>query len=76
MHGSVEHAKKLVGKADVNQVEATSGRTALHKAAFWGHVEMVTYLVQELKLNVNAQVTPLPVIHTLSILTTMMMFVG
>jgi len=55
MHGSVEHAKKLVGKADVNQVEATSGRTALHKAAFWGHVEMVTYLVQELKLNVNAQ---------------------
>jgi ankyrin repeat protein len=56
MHGSVEHAKKYVAKADVHQKEATSGRTALHKAAFWGHIEMVTYLVKEAKLDINAQV--------------------
>lgn len=55
MHGSVGPARKIAAKADVHQVEPTSGRTALHKAAFWGHVEMVRYLVNELKLNVHAR---------------------
>merc|ERR1719183_2604528 len=35
MHGSVAAMRKELDKgADVNGVEATSGRTALHKAAF------------------------------------------
>jgi len=57
MHGSVLPAKKLVkeGLVDVHQLEATSGRSALHKAAFWGHNEMVKYLTSECKLNVNVQ---------------------
>jgi len=92
MHGSVLAAKRVAPQADVHQVEATSGRTALHKvrsifcsapsvhhitlqisceamhsdslllrsvtmaqAAFWGHNDMVKYLVKDVKLNVNAQ---------------------
>jgi len=55
MHGSVLPAKKIADKCDVHQVEPTSGRTALHKAAFWGHNAMVEYLVKELKLDPNAQ---------------------
>jgi hypothetical protein len=55
MHGSTEHARKLAPSADVHQREATSGRTALHKAAFWGHVEMVTYLLKECHLDPNVQ---------------------
>ena len=53
MHGSVHPARQIAPHADVHQVESTSGRSALHKAAFWGHNEMVAYLVNELKLNVN-----------------------
>jgi Ankyrin repeats (3 copies)/Ankyrin repeats (many copies) len=52
--GSVGAMRGLAGKCDVNGVEASTGRTALHKAAFWGHIEAVTYLLGELKLNVNA----------------------
>jgi len=55
MHGSVLPAKQLASRCDVNQVEVTSGRSALHKACFWGHNEMVQYLVNECKLNVNVQ---------------------
>eukprot|EP01116_Phalansterium_solitarium_P019833 TRINITY_DN5682_c0_g1_i1.p1 TRINITY_DN5682_c0_g1~~TRINITY_DN5682_c0_g1_i1.p1 ORF type:complete len:420 (+),score=156.48 TRINITY_DN5682_c0_g1_i1:103-1362(+) len=55
MHGSVPPARLLLGKADVHQLEATSGRSALHKAAFWGHVSMVDFLVDEQKLNTNQQ---------------------
>jgi len=54
MHGSVLPARKIADKCDVHQVEPTSGRTALHKAAFWGHNDMVAYLVRELKLDTNA----------------------
>jgi len=55
MHGSLLAAKALAPKCDVHQVESTSGRSALHKAAFWGHNEMTKFLVNECKLNVNAQ---------------------
>jgi len=55
MHGSVPPARQLLGKADVHQLEATSGRSALHKAAFWGHTGMVDFLCNELQLNVNVQ---------------------
>jgi len=55
MHGSTEHARSVAGQADVHQREATSGRTALHKAAFWGHLEMVNYLLSECKLDPNVR---------------------
>mmetsp|Transcript_16156 Transcript_16156/g.56370 ORF Transcript_16156/g.56370 Transcript_16156/m.56370 type:complete len:424 (-) Transcript_16156:1283-2554(-) len=55
MHGSVEPARRVAAEADVHALEGTSGRSALHKAAFWGHKLMVTYLVDECKLNVDAQ---------------------
>lgn len=55
MHGSTLRMKKLAGEADVHAQEHDSGRTALHKAAFWGHIETVTYLVDELKADGNVQ---------------------
>jgi catalase (peroxidase I) len=46
MHGSLEHAQaqKAAG-GDPKSVEANSGRTALHKAAFWGHDHIVPWLL-------------------------------
>lgn len=57
MHGSVGHMRKLVaeGQVDVHEVEASSGRSALHKAAFWGHIGAVRYLVTECGLDVDVQ---------------------
>ncbi len=55
MHGSVGIMKSLVDSADVNEAEASSGRTALHKASFWGHIEAVRYLIDELQLDPNVQ---------------------
>jgi len=55
MHGSVLPAKAIAGKCDVHQLEATSGRSALHKAAFWGHNDMVEFLVKECKLSPNVR---------------------
>jgi len=55
MHGSLGPVKEMAPKCDVHQVEKSSGRSALHKAAFWGHVETVHYLAHDLKLNVNQQ---------------------
>merc|ERR1711937_339610 len=48
MHGSVGAMRKAVAQgADVNSTESTSDRTALHKAAFWGHTKTIEYLVNE-----------------------------
>jgi len=50
MHGSLEHIKKVVSDAggpaavDVNSYDTDSGRTAMHKAAFWGHAHVIEYL--------------------------------
>ena len=55
MHGSLGIMRRLAPKADVHQVEQSSGRSALHKAAFWGHIEATRYLVNELKLDIDAQ---------------------
>jgi len=55
MHGSLGPVKALSKTADVHQLEKSSGRSALHKAAFWGHVETVEFLTKELNLNVNQQ---------------------
>ena len=55
MHGSLGLMRRFAETADVHEVEPTSGRNALHKAAFWGHIEAVRYLANELKLDLNAQ---------------------
>jgi hypothetical protein len=55
MHGSTERMKQYVKIADVHEREANSGRTALHKAAFWGHIETITYLLDVCKLDPNVQ---------------------
>lgn len=55
MHGSVHLAKALIGKANPHALEATSGRSALHKAAFWGHDDMTAFLIEEAKIDVNLQ---------------------
>ena len=54
MHGSLERMK-LLENVDVNATEEHTLRTALHKAAFWGHDHVVRYLLQERHSNVNTQ---------------------
>jgi len=50
MHGSLEHMKRLMdrqggsGSIDVDLGDVDSGRTAMHKAAFWGHAHVISYL--------------------------------
>ena len=47
MHGSIEHAQSLASTADIRATEANSGRTALHKAAFWGHGNITKWLLEQ-----------------------------
>lgn len=54
MHGSLEKVQNLSKSSDIHAVEDYSGRSALHKAAFWGHTDVVEYLL-ELGLDVNAR---------------------
>jgi len=54
MHGSWTVCQNWVQKgADVHGKEKSSGRNALHKAAFWGHDATVKYLINDCKLNVD-----------------------
>ena len=50
MHGSVFGAKRVLdregSRVNVNGIEESSGRTAFHKAAFWGHVDMIQFLAK------------------------------
>lgn len=55
MHGSTERMKPFAKLADVHEKEANTGRTALHKAAFWGHNCTTDYLVGECRLDPNVQ---------------------
>lgn len=56
MHGSVLPARRLYEKGvDVHGLESTSDRSALHKAAFWGHIQMVRFLVRDAKLAMDVQ---------------------
>jgi len=46
MHGSVDVVKSLVSAgANPVSVEFSTGRSALHKAAYWGHVSTVEFLL-------------------------------
>ena len=59
MHGSVERMQELLRADDVpvnvNSTEALSGRTALHKAAYFGHVHVVEFLLEQEGILVNIQ---------------------
>ncbi|GAB5356576.1 hypothetical protein AAMO2058_000301700 [Amorphochlora amoebiformis] len=55
MHGSTERAKAIAKDVDVKSAEPGSGRTGLHKAAFWGHQELTSWLVGEMKMNPDDQ---------------------
>jgi Peroxidase/Ankyrin repeats (3 copies) len=46
MHGSVDRMQQVMlkGHVNVNSTEPHSGRTAAHKAAFFGHDTVITYL--------------------------------
>lgn len=50
MHGSVEQMTQAVALnksvLDINSVESASNRTAMHKAALFGHAHVVEYLLQ------------------------------
>ena len=47
MHGSLDQMTKLLGDPRLDVHEADShGRTALHKAAFWGHTHVASYLTR------------------------------
>jgi len=47
MHGSLDVVKKHAPNANVNGQEPSSGRTALHKAAFWGHADTISFLISQ-----------------------------
>eukprot|EP00544_Gedaniella_sp_CCMP2646_P000648 CAMPEP_0202510182 /NCGR_PEP_ID=MMETSP1361-20130828/53161_1 /ASSEMBLY_ACC=CAM_ASM_000849 /TAXON_ID=210615 /ORGANISM="Staurosira complex sp., Strain CCMP2646" /LENGTH=400 /DNA_ID=CAMNT_0049144435 /DNA_START=34 /DNA_END=1236 /DNA_ORIENTATION=+ len=56
MHGSKEHAAAAVSNgANVHATEPNSDRSALHKAAFWGHSHLMEWLLVELKMDPNVQ---------------------
>jgi len=60
MHGSLEHMKRTIntaggpGSVDIDSYDIDSGRTALHKAAFWGHAHVVSYLTKDCLCKVSA----------------------
>merc|ERR1712151_582705 len=55
MHGSLERMQFYRTKADVHSVDEDSGRSALHKGAFWGHLHVVKYLIDDCGLDPNVQ---------------------
>lgn len=56
MHGATERCHELKAQGAItNGVDSDSGRTGLHKAAFGGHDHIITWLVQDCKIDVNAQ---------------------
>merc|ERR1712195_277267 len=50
-----EKLRKLSSVADVHSLEKSSGRSALHKAAFWGHTHILKFLVSDCKIDPNVQ---------------------
>merc|ERR1712083_1026464 len=55
MHGSLERMQFYAPKADVHSVDQGSGRSALHKGAFWGHLHVIKYLINTCRLDPNVQ---------------------
>lgn len=55
MHGSVAMLRKYAPQCDVHACDPITRRNALHKAAFWGHIDATRFLVQELHLDLHAR---------------------
>jgi hypothetical protein len=55
MHGSLAKVQELFPKVDAQEAEPGSGRTALHKAAFWGHHHLMAILIGECKIAQNVK---------------------
>lgn len=58
MHGSIEHARAIYAKRPslpANAADQGSNRTALHKAAFWGHDHIIPWLVDDLGVNLESR---------------------
>jgi len=57
MHGSVDRMQDIyaTGKLDPFALELTSRRSALHKAAFWGHILTINFLIHDVHMNVDQQ---------------------
>jgi ankyrin repeat protein len=43
------------GQVDPYALEKTSRRSALHKAAFWGHILTINFLIKDVRMDVNQQ---------------------
>jgi len=57
MHGSLVKMKKIAEETpgvNASSKEAVSLRTPLHKAAYFGHPEVVKFLISEFKVDTNA----------------------
>jgi catalase (peroxidase I) len=59
MHGSIDRMKLLVADdgvaVNINSTEPHSHRTAAHKAAYFGHANVIEYLASLSTVNLNAQ---------------------
>lgn len=55
MHGSKAKVAELAPLADVHEAEENTGRTALHKAAFWGHAHLMEILLKQCMIDPNAK---------------------
>mmetsp|Transcript_20377 Transcript_20377/g.29266 ORF Transcript_20377/g.29266 Transcript_20377/m.29266 type:complete len:410 (+) Transcript_20377:89-1318(+) len=56
MHGSIEKVRQFKDAGgDPKSIELSSGRTALHKAAYWGHAHVIQFLVETCHVDVNVQ---------------------
>lgn len=53
MHGSFAVVSSLADKVDASEPEAGTLRTALHKAAFWGHAHLLPVLIDQCKIDVD-----------------------
>ena len=58
-NGDLVGVKRLVEEYGIvlggSEIQSKHGNTPLHYASFWGHLEIVKYLVEECKVNPDAQ---------------------
>jgi ankyrin repeat protein len=51
----LDQVRRFAPEADVHALESSSGRSALHKAAYWGHDQLTSVLLKEYQLDPNVQ---------------------
>jgi ankyrin repeat protein len=52
---TLDQVRRFAPEADVHALESSSGRSALHKAAYWGHDQLTSVLLKEYQLDPNVQ---------------------